>query len=852
MAYTLTSQEYAEFYELNQLITGQLDPTNAQYWQGQPADFVNNYYLAYAFLRDAQTESGGVSTPKPDVDASAWLWFRGATQINQGIGASSTFIGEYTKEQYRLRTGGTATDDLIQQASNDIATAVIADVLSHNGTIPTITELGQRDAGGVVGLLYGDVSDFASWSGAPLFLFFGVADFFNAHIIDQKNGTYDLLALIESGLKAAGATVGSSSLLDLTNGFLTALQALTANTQGASVTSDLLVQAFNDAQTFFASNYATYNSGVDRFFESELILGKLNEGDELDTTPGADIVHAGGGNDLVRGSIDNDILDGGDGTDTLDYTELGAATQTSFQVSQNGALTGITTKGVNLGRDLWTNFESLKLGNLRDDVRMPDLQSLTPDALEQLKNLKIDGGGGEDYIERLNLGGQVDGGADTDTVSYAKLDQGLTIYFENLTPESIQSDGLEIDFPVQVASNGGAPDIPADHLKSVEKLLLTDKADTVRVDASGTAALKVLQEIDAGGQDDGTRDVLDLTQFGTKVEFLDGKIKGYETEFKNFEKLVLSPFDDKVELNGPNTAQLQWLETGAGKDVVDSNVINLTIYMGTGENTLKHAGQGSIVYLEGGHNTVRVSDDVLVVDAKPTDVIQSVTGWTLHGAIGRIGQESPWITGWDGTKYGLNPDGQLAIRDAGSGTTLFIANYQGGPNVPFGLQTAGIFVGLASVHAERLIDVTTPLTDNVTNTFKLGNAIMFTLTGQTFFNVRYDPLVLDLNGDGVHLTPLSGAAPMFDMQHTGFGIPTGWVQGDDALLVRDRNGNGQIDDVSELFGNAEQPGFAALAAYDSNSDGVVDANDQNFAQLRVWQDANGNARIHRAAASCQI
>ena len=47
--------------------------------------------------------------------------------------------------------------------------------------------------------------------------------------------------------------------------------------------------------------------------------------------------------------------------------------------------------------------------------------------------------------------------------------------------------------------------------------------------------------------------------------------------------------------------------------------------------------------------------------------------------------------------------------------------------------------------------------------------------------------------------------------------------------------------IHELFGgNGVGQGFAKLAAFDSNGDGVVDAHDAHFADLKVWRDANGN------------
>ncbi len=78
-----------------------------------------------------------------------------------------------------------------------------------------------------------------------------------------------------------------------------------------------------------------------------------------------------------------------------------------------------------------------------------------------------------------------------------------------------------------------------------------------------------------------------------------------------------------------------------------------------------------------------------------------------------------------------------------------------------------------------------------------------------------------------------------------FAEQTGWVKRDDGLLVLDRNGNGAIDDGSELFGNntalanaKKQPRFEALKDLDDNADGKVDALDTAYSKLKVWQDLN--------------
>lgn len=103
------------------------------------------------------------------------------------------------------------------------------------------------------------------------------------------------------------------------------------------------------------------------------------------------------------------------------------------------------------------------------------------------------------------------------------------------------------------------------------------------------------------------------------------------------------------------------------------------------------------------------------------------------------------------------------------------------------------------------------------------------------------PIVIDLNGDGIQTVSRDDAGGRFDLLGNGSPIASGWLSGEDGFLAFDANGNGRIDDISELFGGLSQgSGFAQLAAFDSNGDGVVNAADARFGELRIWQDANGN------------
>jgi hypothetical protein len=111
---------------------------------------------------------------------------------------------------------------------------------------------------------------------------------------------------------------------------------------------------------------------------------------------------------------------------------------------------------------------------------------------------------------------------------------------------------------------------------------------------------------------------------------------------------------------------------------------------------------------------------------------------------------------------------------------------------------------------------------------------------------RRDPLVLDLDGDGIETVGVNATTHiLFDHNNDGIATGTGWVKGEDGLLVLDRNGNGVIDNGSELFGDSTTvngikatDGFSALRAEDTNKNSKFDVGDTNFATVTVWQDKN--------------
>jgi|GEM_PF-5213214 len=103
------------------------------------------------------------------------------------------------------------------------------------------------------------------------------------------------------------------------------------------------------------------------------------------------------------------------------------------------------------------------------------------------------------------------------------------------------------------------------------------------------------------------------------------------------------------------------------------------------------------------------------------------------------------------------------------------------------------------------------------------------------------PLAIDFSGTGTIATLSADEAQnQFPMGPNLEPLSSGWIAPSAGFLVRDINRNGIVDSIDELFGGTMGDGYKALALYDTNKDGVINASDYGYTQLYIWRDNNSN------------
>lgn len=110
-----------------------------------------------------------------------------------------------------------------------------------------------------------------------------------------------------------------------------------------------------------------------------------------------------------------------------------------------------------------------------------------------------------------------------------------------------------------------------------------------------------------------------------------------------------------------------------------------------------------------------------------------------------------------------------------------------------------------------------------------------------------DPLVINLDSD---VSSVSDQKFYFDLDADGHAEQISRLNAGSGFLALDKNGDGIINDGSELFGTSSGNGFLDLAQYDEDGNGWIDEADEIFDKLLIWQkDENGKDVLRALGAA---
>jgi len=318
-----------------------------------------------------------------------------------------------------------------------------------------------------------------------------------------------------------------------------------------------------------------------------------------------------------------------------------------------------------------------------------------------------------------------------------------------------------------------------------------------------------------------------------------------------FRNLMVGSNTNADTLNGGEQTDYLWGR--GGNDTLNGNAGNDYLYGGDGNDTL-HGGDGDDT-LKGENN-----DDELFGGAGVDHLYGGDGSDTLHGGTEADhlygGAQRDYLYGGLGEDW-YHADSEDVIEDEGGDGHVILGNrvLSGGSRTQDDPENTYYGGGNTYVWIGNTLTINGGL---VINNFDNGD-LHINLTERDEDDPppdespdtgdasrRTSPIVLDLDGDGIETLALG--ASYFDLDGDGLSERAGWVGPDDGLLAVDLDGDGIIGSGAELFGNHSllsngqraENGFQALAEYDSNGDGVVDALDAGYASLRVWRDLNGN------------
>lgn len=630
----------------------------------------------------------------------------------------------------------------------------------------------------------------------------------------------------------------------------------------APVVSSIYGDQWQSIENITGSNYDDHLIGT-------------NNGGTLKGLGGDDVLIGGSGDDVIEGGVGADQIDGGGGSNTASY----AASRQSVFVDLGR---GSTDNGDAAG-DTLTNIQNLSGSNLADGLAGDDNANV------------IKAGGGDDWISGGKGYDTYDGGDGFDTVDYtaATFVTGTSTFEYGGIPYTYNSPALMVtmsDYGSTASYLDRDGTSGLHNLVSIEQVIGTSSDDsfygagtTLNVTWNGGAGNDTFTGGDGSdtyvfGHHFGVYSISDTSaasntlQLTSDVTFDDlwvanagGTLQvgirgesGYMSVASNFANG--NDVIKTLDMGGAGQVDLTQISavyggSDAGEGIsADSSTANL-IFAYNGDDTIYAANgtysyQGSVVYAGLGNDTIvtSVGDDQFLFErgnghdyvmdgggqntivfgstVSEDDIIYEVVGNDLIIGIKDI--NNPGLRASQVADTVQIVGG--AVKNVG---TTYGTSYW---NTSFSVQAGGATTDLTKANIAWAINY-------YDDSYQGGGG--YGGYGGWYGGGYIPPIVLDLQGDGLEITPVA-QSDIVTKDAAGNVLRTSWVGPTNGILAYDRNGDGRVDNTADISFRGDRKGaktdLEGLGAWDSNGDGTLDARDDGFAKLVVWTDANQNGR----------
>lgn len=434
-----------------------------------------------------------------------------------------------------------------------------------------------------------------------------------------------------------------------------------------------------------------------------------------------------------------------------------------------------------------------------------------------------DGDTSEDgaFTVRVDAAGTVAG----TTIDYSALTSGA---FVNLGDTERTVLGQTVSAETATDRDGAAPEtIGSDSMSGItnaiggsgDDVLIGNDSDNTLTGNGGNDALNGGEGINIldGGEGSDTAD------YSSNSEAVLVRLDlGWSTDLAN-QSLGFTVLSNGIAADTIDHDNLVSIENATGSDVND-------IIFGNSQANVLDGGEGNdfIAGFDG--------NDTLIGGTGNDELFGVLGNNKLIGGTGR-----DRLFGGSGSDEFVFAAGEGGASIAEADTIFFFQNGSDKITITGGLTFADLTIGNDGSGNATIFD-------NVNSQYiAVVRGVSPALLDVSDFIFSSDPIVLDLDGDGVELVSAADGVE-FDVNADGQAEQTGWVGSDDGLLVVDIDGSGGIENGSEIFsenfnGGSYADSLEALASLDDNGDGVIDAADAAFDDIKVWQDANSDGIV---------